>query len=79
MKIPATLIKKIVPFIGYKSIRLSSPMTEASSLVFIRDKQDIFSFSIDALAIKMINMILNRKNEIIFFLLIDWVYSKMSL
>ena len=43
----STLIKKIVPFIGYKSIRLSSPMTAASSLVFIRDKQDIFSFSIE--------------------------------
>jgi len=42
-------IKKLVPFIGYKSIKLSSPITEASSLVFIRDKQDIFSFSINAL------------------------------
>jgi hypothetical protein len=39
-------IKKLVPFIGYKSIKLSSP---ASSLVFIRDKLDIFSFSINAL------------------------------
>jgi len=45
------IIKKIVPFISYKSIKLSSPKTAAipaaSSLVFIRDKQDIFSFSID--------------------------------
>ena len=45
------IIKKIVPFISYKSIKLSSPKTAAIpaaiSLVFIRDKQDIFSFSID--------------------------------
>src|SRR5919112_1575891 len=46
------LIKQIVPFIVYQSIKLSSHKTAAAatvpnSLIFIRDKQDIFSFSID--------------------------------
>ena len=66
----STLIKKIVPFIGYKSIRLSSPMTAASSLVFIRDKQDIFSFSIETQQYDKEN-----KNDNIFSV-IDWLYSK---
>jgi signal transduction histidine kinase len=66
----STLIKKIVPFIGYKSIRLSSPMTAASSLVFIRDKQDIFSFSIEIQQYDKEN-----KNDNIFSV-IDWLYSK---
>ena len=65
-----TLIKKIVPFIGYKSIRLSSPKTAASSLVFIRDKQDIFSFSIETQQYDKEN-----KNDNIFSV-IDWLYSK---
>lgn len=66
----STLIKKIVPFIGYKSIRLSSPITAASSLVFIRDKQDIFSFSIDTQQYDKEN-----KNDNIFSVN-DWLYSK---
>src|SRR5919197_1247666 len=43
------LTKKLVPFVGYKSIKLSLPKTSANSLFFIRDKKDIFSFSIDIL------------------------------
>lgn len=66
----STLIKKIVPFIGYKSIRLLSPLTAASSLVFIRDKQDIFSFSIETQQYDKEN-----KNDNIFSV-IDWLYSK---
>jgi two-component sensor histidine kinase len=66
----STLIKKIVPFIGYKSIRLSSPITATSSLVFIRDKQDIFSFSIDTQQYDKEN-----KNDNIFSVN-DWLYSK---
>jgi signal transduction histidine kinase len=65
-------IKKSVPFIGYKSIKLSSPITEASSLVFIRDKQDIFSFSINALQ----DDNEDRKKEDNIFSIEDWVYSK---
>ena len=71
-------IKKLVPFIGYKSIKLSSPITEASSLVFIRDKQDIFSFSINALQDDKNNKhdIEDRKKEDNIFSIDDWVYSK---
>ena len=71
-------IKKLVPFIGYTSIKLSSPITEASSLVFIRDKQDIFSFSINALQDDKNNKhdIEDRKKEDNIFSIDDWVYSK---
>ena len=41
------LIKQLIPFIGYKSIKPSLPKTPVNSLFFIRDKQDIFSFSIE--------------------------------
>jgi hypothetical protein len=44
----ARITKQLVPFVGYKSIKLSLPKTSANSLLFfIRDKKDIFSFSID--------------------------------
>jgi K+-sensing histidine kinase KdpD len=68
------LIKKIVPFIGYKSIKLSSPKTAAipaaSSLVFIKDKQDIFSFSID------IQQYDKENKDDNIFSVNDWLYSK---
>jgi two-component sensor histidine kinase len=41
------ITKQLVPFIGYRSIKLSLPETSVNSLLFIRDKRDIFSFSID--------------------------------
>lgn len=71
-------IKKLVPFIGYKTIKLSSPITEASSLVFIRDRQDIFSFSINALQDDKNSKhdIEDRKKEDNIFSIDDWVYSK---
>ena len=71
-------IKKLVPFIGYKSIKLSSPITEVGSLVFIRDKQDIFSFSINALQDDKNNKhdIEDRKKGDNIFSIDDWVYSK---
>jgi hypothetical protein len=43
----AMLTKKLVPFVGYRSINLSLPNTPSNSLFFIRDNQDIFSFSIE--------------------------------
>lgn len=43
----ARLTKQLVPFIGYRSINLSLPNTPSNSLFFIRDNQDIFSFSIE--------------------------------
>jgi signal transduction histidine kinase len=71
-------IKKLVPFIGYKSIKLSLPIPEASSLVFIRDKLDIFSFSINALQDDKNNKhdIEDRKKGDNIFSIDDWVYSK---
>ena len=39
------LIKHLVPFIGYRSIKPSLSKT-SNSVFFIRDKQDIFSFSV---------------------------------
>jgi hypothetical protein len=41
------LMKQLAPFVGFKSIKLSLSKSTASSSSFIRDNQDIFSFSID--------------------------------
>jgi hypothetical protein len=41
------LTKQLVPFVGYKSIKLSLPKTSTSSLFFIRDKKDILYSTID--------------------------------
>ena len=41
------LIQHLVPFIGYTSIKQSLPNSSSNSLLFIRDDQDFFSFSID--------------------------------
>jgi signal transduction histidine kinase len=75
------LIKQIVPFIVYQSIKLSSHKTAAAtvpnSLLFIRDKQDIFSFSIDIHWYDKENKDYNenkKKNSI--FSVNDWLYSK---
>lgn len=70
------LTKRLVPFVGYKSIKLSLPKTSANSLFFIRDKQDIFSFSIDIQ--KQQYDIENRENTNSNTILSvnDWLYSK---
>ena len=66
------LIKHLVPFIGYRSIKPSLSKTSLNSVFFIRDKQDIFSFSV--------NMQLqphqhnNQDNDTIFSL-DNWSYS----
>jgi hypothetical protein len=39
--------KQLVPFVGHKSIKLSSPETSTRSVCFIRDKKDVLYFSID--------------------------------
>ena len=77
------LIKQIVPFIVYQSIKLSSHKTAAAaatvpnSLVFIRDKQDIFSFSIDIHQYDKENKDYNEdKNKNSIFYVNDWLYSK---
>ena len=73
------LIKQIVPFIGYQSIKLSSHKIAAapSSLLFIRDKKDIFSFSIDIQQYDKENKDYNEnKNKNSVFSVNDWLYSK---
>lgn len=77
------LIKQIVPFIVYQSIKLSTHKTAAaaatvpSSLLFIRDKHDIFSFSIDVHKYDKENVDYNEdKNKNSIFSVNDWLYSK---
>src|SRR5437868_11443996 len=74
------LTKQLVPFIGYKSIKPTLPKTSTNSLFFIRDKHDIFSFSIDIQKQqqyynKKDNIENNRDSDAIFFVN-DWSYSK---
>jgi signal transduction histidine kinase len=74
------LTKQLVPFVGYKSIKLSLPKTSANSLFFIRDKKDIFSFSIDIQKQQQYdnkkNNRENNKDSNTIFSVNDWVYSK---
>ena len=79
------LIKQIIPFIVYQSIKLSShkktaaAATVPNSLLFIRDKQDIFSFSIDIHQYDKKNKDYNEnknKNKNSIFYVNDWLYSK---
>jgi two-component sensor histidine kinase len=79
------LIKQIIPFIVYQSIKLSShkktaaAATVPNSLLFIRDKQDIFSFSIDIHQYDKENKDYNEnknKNKNSIFYVNDWLYSK---
>jgi signal transduction histidine kinase len=79
------LIKQIIPFIVYQSIKLSShkktaaAATVPNSLLFIRDKQDIFSFSIDIHQYDKENKYYNEnknKNKNSIFYVNDWLYSK---
>src|SRR5919197_6188630 len=71
------LTKQLVPFVGYKSIKLSLPKTSTSSLFFIRDKKDIFYFTIDIQKEKYDKK--NRENtnsNDTIFSVNDWLYSK---
>lgn len=70
------LMKQLAPFVGYKSIKLSLPKTSAGSSFFVRDKHDIFSFSI--VTQKQKNDMENRgnTNSNTAFSLNDWIYSK---
>jgi signal transduction histidine kinase len=68
------LMKQLAPFVGYKSIKLSLPKTSAGSSFFVRDKHDIFSFSI--VTQKQKNDMENRGNTNTAFSLNDWIYSK---
>ncbi len=67
------LTKLLVPFIGYRSIKPSLPKTLSNSLFFIRDKQDIFSFSVNMQV--QPHQHDNRDSDNIFSL-DNWSYSK---
>ena len=71
------ITKQLVPFVGYRSIKPSLPKTSVNSLLFIRDKQSIFSFSIgvgkrqyDGLKRD------NHKDGDTIFSVNDWFYSE---
>ena len=71
----------MVAFIGYKSIEPTLPKTSTNSLFFIRDKRDIFSFSIDIqkrqqyYSEKDNSENNNKDNDTIFFVN-DWSYCE---
>ena len=67
------LTKLLIPFIGYRSIKSSLPKTLSNSLFFIRDKQDLFSFSVNMQV--QPHQHDNRINDNIFSL-DNWSYSK---
>jgi two-component sensor histidine kinase len=68
------LTKRLIPFIGYKSIKPTLPKTSTNSLLFIRDKQDIFSFSIDIQ--KQQQYYNNKGNSDTIFFVNDWSYCE---
>jgi signal transduction histidine kinase len=76
-EVSESLTQQLVPFVGHKSIKLSLPKTSANSLLFIRDKQDIFSFSID-IRKKQLDELKreNHKNSDTIFYVNDWSYSQ---
>lgn len=68
------LVKHIVPFIGYRSIKPSLPKSSTNSLLFIGDKQNIFSFSVNAQPQSYLVDRQEGSNTI--FSLDNWSYSK---
>jgi signal transduction histidine kinase len=68
----------MVPFLGYKSIKPASTQAVAISLIFIRDKQDIFSISVNKHQYdkKTNDDTESRKMDNNIFSLDDWLYSK---
>jgi signal transduction histidine kinase len=71
------LTKQLVPFAGYKSISTTLPKSSANSSLFIRDKQDIFSFSIDT-QIQQYDKgnVENKTSNNAIFSVNDWLHSK---
>lgn len=72
------IIKQLIPFVGHRSIKLSLPKASANSLLFIRDKQDICSFSIDIHNKQEYDESNrdNRKDSNTIFSVNDWFYSE---
>jgi signal transduction histidine kinase len=71
----ARLTKQLVPFVGYRSINLSLPNTSSNSLFFIRDNQDIFSFSIETQRQQQQQQHDNNKDSDTVFSVNNWSYS----
>lgn len=69
----ARLTKQLVPFVGYRSIKLSLPNTTSNSLFFIRDNKDIFSFSIEMQSQQQQHD--NNKYSDTIFSVNNWSYS----
>ena len=67
------LAKHLVPFIGYKSIKPSLPKSLSNSLLLIKDKQDIFSFSVN---MKNQSYRHDTEGSNPIFSLNNWSYSK---
>jgi signal transduction histidine kinase len=67
------LTKHLAPFIGYRSIKPSLPKSSSNSLLFIRDRKDIFSFSVD-MQQQLPHEYHNRYSNTIFSL-DNWSYS----
>lgn len=72
------IIRKMVPFLGYKSIKPASTQAVSIPLVFIRDKQDIFSISIHKHQYdkRSSNDTENENVDNSIFSVDDWMYSK---
>jgi signal transduction histidine kinase len=70
----ARLTKQLVPFVGYRSINLSLPNAPSNSLLFIRDNQDIFSFSIETQRQQQQQRDNNKDSDTIFSVN-NWSYS----
>jgi signal transduction histidine kinase len=70
------LTKQLFPFAGYKSVKVTLPKSSNSSL-FIRDKQAIFSFSIDTQRQQYDKgKGENKTSNNTIFSVNDWLYSK---
>ncbi len=67
------LAKHLVPFIGYRSIKPSLPKSLSNSLLLIKDKQDIFSFSVN---MKNQSYRHDTEGSNPIFSLNNWSYSK---
>src|SRR5919199_232288 len=71
-----SLTKQLAHFVGYRSVKISLPITSANSSLFIRDSKDIFSFSIyDNMQQDKKE---NKSNNDAILPVNDWQYSKNS-
>lgn len=70
----------LVPFIGYRSIKLSLPKSLPNSILFIKDKQNLFSFSVKVQNHNQNQNQSNKHNSQVenhIFSLDSWAYSEV--